>query len=79
MIVKMQSSDPSRTVSWDEEFGSSADAISQVANIDEMVAGLQLIWFLLQLGKQIRLSVTAVQMGLKLGGDLVMNMTPAVP
>ena len=40
MIVKMQSSDPSRTVSWDEEFGSSADAISQVANIDEMVAGL---------------------------------------
>ena len=79
MIVKMQSGDPSRTVSWDEEFGSSADAISQVANIDEMVAGLQLIWFLLQLGKQIRLSVTAVQMGLKLGGDLVMNMTPAVP
>lgn len=40
IIVKVQSSDPVRTVSWDEEFGSAADAISQVANIDEMVAEL---------------------------------------
>ena len=41
IIVKVGTTDPARTVSWDDEFGAAADAISQVSNIEDMVAGLQ--------------------------------------